>query len=304
MYDYIYEESLRRAKHKIWLFSDLQQGDPVKAHECMEINMRDFNALGCPADMMWYLGDTVQGTNVEHLEEMCDMHEKAFVSTGLPLCYVAGNHDFDYIKNGGGDRNFFHDMVKKHPDWYCAEDIYTPYYKIKLGNYTVYFICDHVAPDFSWYSSHGMIHGKAEDYPFYPLLDKLKDEIAAEEGPVITASHYAFAGGTREAPIFNEHILPLPQNVKLHFYGHAHIGDFYWALPSPYKRISWVDMHDIPQINVSSFEHVRGHKCRSVFLHIYEDDSCGLFFRNHDDGVFTECYFPAKYNYPHQEGRQ
>lgn len=302
MLDYIYEESLRRAKHKIWIFSDLQQRYPDKARECMEINMRDFEKLGRPADMMWYLGDAVESADVDNLNEMCLMQEKEFVATGLPLCYAAGNHDFDYMRTGG-DRNLFYDTVKRHPDWYCVKDLSYPYYKIKLGNYTVYFLSDHTAPDFSWNTSHGQIHGDAEAYPHYELLLRLKDEMAAEEGPVIIASHYSFAGGSREAPALDKYILPLPQNVKLHFYGHAHIGDFINAVPSPYKRITWVDMHDIPQINVSSFEHIRGHKCRSVFLHIYEDDSCGIFFRNHDDGIFTECYFPAKENYPHRERR-
>lgn len=266
----------------------------------MEINIRDFKNMGCPADMMWYLGDTVQGADYNHLTEMCDMHEKAFTPLNIPLCYVAGNHDLDYIRNGG-DRICFYDMVKKHPDWYCAPDISTPYYKIKVGNYTVYFLTDHIAADFSWCAVHGSVHGdKAENYPHFKLLENLKNEMAAENGPVITASHYSFAGGSRASKLFDEHILPMPQNVKLHFYGHAHIGDFYWAGESPYRRISWVDLHDIPQINVSSFEHVRGHKCRSVFLHIYDDDSCGIFFRNHDDGIFTECYFPADYNYPYE----
>ena len=30
MYQYIYEESVRRAKHKIWILSDLQQKDPER----------------------------------------------------------------------------------------------------------------------------------------------------------------------------------------------------------------------------------------------------------------------------------
>lgn len=30
---------------------------------------------------------------------------------------------------------------------------------------------------------------------------------------------------------------------------------------------------------------------------INDGDSFGIFFRNHDDGIFTECYFPSKNNY-------
>ena len=93
-------------------------------------------------------------------------------------------------------------------------------------------------------------------------------------------------------------IFPLPKNVKIHFYGHAHIGDYIYAEKDAYRRISWVDWHDIPQIEVSSFEHIRGNTCRSVLLHIYEDDTFGIFFRDHDNHIFTECYFPAKKQYP------
>ena len=35
MYDYIYHESLKRAKHKVWIFSDLQQENPRNAKECL-----------------------------------------------------------------------------------------------------------------------------------------------------------------------------------------------------------------------------------------------------------------------------
>ena len=97
-------------------------------------------------------------------------------------------------------------------------------------------------------------------------------------------------------------LFPLPENLKIHFYGHAHIGDFVWAKKDAYRRICWTDWHDIPQINVSSYEHIRGQKCRSVFLHIYEDNSFGIFFRNHDDHEFSEVYFPAKGNMKAFEG--
>ena len=59
-----------------------------------------------------------------------------------------------------------------------------------------------------------------------------------------------------------------------------------------------MDYHDIPQLNVSSFENVRGDKCRSVLLHIYEDGQMGVFWRTHDDHRFCEAYFPADLRYP------
>ena len=59
-----------------------------------------------------------------------------------------------------------------------------------------------------------------------------------------------------------------------------------------------MDWHDVPQIDVSSFENIRGEHCRSVLLHIYEDGNMGVFFRDHDRHRFTEAYFPSGENGP------
>ena len=306
MYDYIYEESLKRAKHKIWIMSDLQQGNPDNAKECMDISMADFEQLGSPADMIWYLGDSVEGKTFDHLVKMCAMQEEAFSKTGLPLCYALGNHDLDYMKAesqiGKAPCIPFYEMVKNHKGWYTTASYTDPYFKLPLGDFTVYFFSDHVAEDKEWWTTHGVIHGNKEAYPYHDMFEKIREEMHAEAGPVITVSHYAYLGGNRESQLQSE-VLPLPDNVKIHFYGHAHIGDFFWAKKDAYRRISWVDWHDIAQINVSSFEHIRGKKCRSVFLHIYEDHSMGIFFRNHDDREFSEVYFPAKNNYEQKFSR-
>ena len=301
MYDYLYEESLRRAKHRVWILSDLQQRDPDKARECLEVSMADFAAMGQPADMIWYLGDSVEGDTRAHLTAMVDMQEEAFGATGLPLCYVAGNHDFDYTLNNGEPTPYipFVDMVRRHPGWHTIAADSDWYYTLPLGEHTVYFFSDHIAPDRSWWAFHGGVHGDQEAYPHWGEFEEVRAAMAAAPGPVITVSHYSFAGGNRESPFLSK-LMPLPETVKLHFYGHAHIGDFDWAREHAYRRICWVNWHDIPQINVSSFEHIRGRVCRSVFLHIYEDNSYGIFFRDHDHGVFSECYLPAKVQYPHK----
>ena len=301
MYDYIYQESLKRAKHKIWILSDLQQSNPDYAKECLDISMADYEQMGRPADMIWYLGDSVEGNDREHLLKMCAMQEEAFGKTGLPLCYTMGNHDMDYARTQTDSAKPylpFYEMVKRHEGWYTAPACDCPYFKVPLGDFVIYFFCEHIAEDKSWWT-HGFVLGKKENYPNQPLFERIREEMARENKPIITASHHSFLGGNRESELFSS-ILPLPENVKIHFYGHAHIGDYDWAKENAYRRIAWVDWHDIPQINVSSFEHIRGKKCRSVFLHIYEDNSFGIFFRNHDDHVFSECYFPAKENFPHR----
>ncbi len=298
MYDYIYEESLKRAKHKIWIFSDLQQADPSKAKECLDVSMEDFRLLNSPADMIWCLGDMIEGVDKTRLQKLCDYIEKALESTSLPVCYVAGNHELDCMRHDESEVIPFYEVVKKHKNWYCADDIDVPYFKVYLGDFAFYFFTDHIAKDKSWDTTHGNIHGDTESYPYLEFFKNVRDEIEKEDRPVITASHYAFLGGSRHSNLFTN-ILPLPSNVKLHFFGHAHIGDFVWAGNNPYQRISFINGHDIPQMNVSSFEHIRGLKCRSVFLHIYEDNSFGIFFRNHDDHEFTECYFPSRNRFPH-----
>lgn len=228
------------------------------------------------------------------------MQEKKFEELGVPICYCLGNHDLQYATSNcvNDDSVFlpFYDIVKRHKNWHTIENFSQPYFKVPLGRYMVYFLSDHIAEDKSWYSIHGRIFDENNKYPHIETYKKIKSEISREQGPVILAAHYSFLGGNRPSKLF-DNLLPLPQNVKIHFYGHAHIGDYDWAKENAYRRISWVDWHDIPQINVSSFEHIRGDKCRSIFLHIYEDDSFGIFFRNHDDGIFTECYFPSKNNY-------
>ncbi len=304
MYEYIYRESLKRAKHKIWIFSDLQQAEPKNAKKCLDTCMKDYIALGEKSDMIWFLGDCVEGTDRKKLDTMCTYLEDAFEKLNIPVCFVAGNHDLDYERygEGGKDRIYipFYETAKRHPGWYKQADVDEPYFKVQLGDFKFYFFTDHIAKDKVWNTTHGVIHGEKRRYSNMDKLRKIKEEIEGEKCPVITASHYSFAGGSRASELFNN-ILPLPENVKIHFYGHAHIGDFDWAGDSPYQRISWVKMHDIPQINVSSFENIRGRKCRSVFLHIYEDNSLGIFFRNHDDGVFSECYFPSKTNEIHKD---
>lgn len=296
MYFYIYKESVKRAKHKIWILSDLQQREPTYARECLAISMADFESMGAPADMIWYLGDSVEGTNREHLLAMCQMQEKAFDRTGLPLCYVMGNHELDYNRVTEHEQETvflpFYEIVRAHKGWHTTNVYTDPYFKMSIGDFKVYFFSDHIAEDKSWMTSWGNIQGK-EYYPHEGIMQQIREEMEQESSPIITAAHYSFYGGNRASEHLST-LLPLPHQVRIHFYGHAHIGDYAWAKKDAYRRIAWVDWHDIPQINVSSFEHIRGKFCRSVFLHIYEDHSFGIFFRNHDAREFSEVYFPAK----------
>ena len=143
-------------------------------------------------------------------------------------------------------------------------------------------------------STHNRISFGKEYYPYGDdHFAGIRKEIVNHLGPVITAGHCAFPGGNRDTYLTGK-IQPLPLNVRLHLYGHSHIGEYSCPQERAFCQISWIDWQDIPQIDVASFENYRGSFCRSVFLQIYEDDSLGVFFRNHDAHTFVSAFFPAK----------
>lgn len=299
MYQQLYELCKPKAKHTVWVFSDLQQSTLENAKKCMDVCMEDYARLGCPAQQIWCLGDAVQGTDLDQLYQMTKLQEDAFSRLNIPLYYATGNHDYDYAsfrakQSGAPIQLPFYEMVQSHSGWFTTQNMDDPYFAGGIGSWKVFFFCDHISPDNSWLSTHNSIRYGQELYP-YPqsYWDEVRRQIAAAGDRVITAAHCAFPGGNRETEILGM-LQPLPQNVKLHLYGHAHIGEYAWPKQDVFRRISWIDWQDIPQIDVASFENIRGSFCRSVLLHIYEDDSLGIFFRNHDAHCFTEAYFPAK----------
>lgn len=298
MYQQLYDLCKQKAKHIVWVFSDLQQSNLENARQCIDICMEDYHLLGCPAEQIWCLGDAVQGTDLAQLYEMTKLQENAFASLGIPLYYATGNHDYDYASFSAKQRGAaielpFYEMVRSHSGWFTTPDMDQPYFTGSIGNFKTFF-CDHISPDNSWLSTHNSIRYGHEVYPYgQAYWDGVRSEIAAAGDHVITAAHCAFPGGNRETEILGK-IQPLPRNVRLHLYGHAHIGEYSWPKQDVFRRISWIDWQDIPQIDVASFENIRGSFCRSIILHIYEDNSLGIFFRNHDAHCFTEAYFPAK----------
>ena len=300
MFDELYRESLSRAAHKVWILSDLQQGLPENTRRCLDAGISDFELLGRPAEQIWYLGDAVEGADAARLEAMCRLQEEAFAQLGLPLCYATGNHDYDYASAHRGQPPWvpFYEMVRAHPGWQTAAGCEDFYFRTRIGETAVYFLCDHVSGDGRWCVTHSGFRWGREEYPYTEAdAQALRARMAAETGPIITCGHYGFSGCNRDHALMDR-LLPLPPGARIHFYGHSHIGDWKWGKKDTWRRICWVDWHDVPQIDVSSFENIRGRFCRSVFLHLYEDGSMGVFFRNHDEHRFTEAYFPAGENGP------
>ena len=271
-------------RHRVWVISDLQQSIPSEATRCLSTAVDDFRALDLPPEQIWYLGDAVEGSNLAHLDEMAAMQVRVLSSFGVPLRYVLGKHDFDFLrddKGATGHTAIFRDAVLKVPTWRTTESIESFYFLDSIGDYTVCFLSDHAHPQNRWASTHGEVHVDRSLYPHDAAAYRaLRDQLAAVRGPVITCSHYAFAGGNRPSPL-HDLMLPLPRNIRLHLYGHAHIGDATYAGKNLYRKIACVDDHPIVQCDIASLEDGRGSAIRSAVLEIYDDRSLGLYFRNH-----------------------
>jgi hypothetical protein len=226
----------------------------------------------------------VEGHRLELLEEMAAMQVEVLSRLNAPVRYVLGNHDFDHLRDTKFETRrhaIFRDAVARVPGWRTTETIEQFYFVDRIGPFAVVFLSDHAAADGRWYTTHGKVHGDWASYPYDArAYQRVRDEIGRIDGPVITCSHYAFSGGNRPSNLMDQ-MLPLPGNVRLHLYGHAHIGDAAWAGKDLYRKLACVDDHPIVQADIASLEDARGSAIRSAVLEIYEDQSLGLYFRNH-----------------------
>lgn len=277
--------------HRVWICSDLQQADPAHARHCMTLAVNDFQSLALPCDHIWYLGDAVEGHRLDLLSEMVQMQLSLLTPLNIPLRYVQGNHDFDPFQYDPAlpVTTPFWDAVKTVPTWKTTAHRSDFYFTDTLGPYLIVFFSDHTAADASWISTHGRIHRDAAKYPHTPdAYLALRDLIANSNRPVITAGHCPFAGGNRPSDLMSQ-MLPLPPNVRAHFYGHAHIGDHHWVKENVFRKIAYVHHQTIPQFDIASLENRRGNEIRSAFLEIYTDGTLGIFFRDHSQSRWAEA---------------
>lgn len=280
MINQVLARTAQSVRKRVWIFSDLQLQVPEESRRCFETAIQDYKHLNLPCDYIWYLGDATEGKNEDALREMCDMQIEGLKSLNVPVRYVMGNHEFDLLRSGVNRTPFF-EAATKVPGWKSIERIDDFYFFEHVGDYMVAFFSDHADAHGKWCTGNGEVRGNAEMYPYTRSSYEEVTEILSNcELPVLTVSHYAFEGGNRPSALLNQ-LLPLPANVKIHFHGHAHIGDQKWAGVDCHRQISTVVSQDIAQINVSSLENIRGSGIRSVFLEMYEDQRLGVFFRNH-----------------------
>jgi len=294
------KEALKpKVRKRIWLISDLQQHDPVKSEAGLRTALIDYRGLDMACDAIWYLGDAIEGTELPSLERMSELHVQYLQPLGTPLRYVMGNHDLDLFRNRlenqvpvQPERDFpFLQTLRSVPGWRTTDALEQFYFVEDLGDFAVVFFSDHACSQGSWWTTHGALRGDTEAYPHTgEAYREVREQIAAMGKPVITAAHYALAGGARPSELLNQ-LLPLPDNVRLHIHGHSHIGDRVWGGKDCFRKVACVDFQSIPQVNISSLENDRGSAVRSAFLEIYEDFTLGIWFRNHQEKTWEEAYF-------------
>lgn len=283
---------------RVWVFSDLQQALPEMAEECLDIALTDTRGIADTFTHLWCLGDAMEGNNLERIHRMVEMQVQRLGALDLPLRFVMGNHDLDCttkLEAGSAPVLPAWEAFRKVPGWKTTETFEDFYFTETLGEFLVVFLSDHVAPDNRWHATQQEVRGT--DPAAYPVplsaYQSLRDQMAAWPGPVVVAGHYAFPGGARGAPphgLLNR-LLPLPDNVRLALHGHAHTGDWPYGKEKTYQRIGWIDWHNVPQINVSSLDRTRGSQTRSVVLDLYTDGSLGVFFRDHEDKMWSDAFF-------------
>jgi calcineurin-like phosphoesterase family protein len=294
----LYDQSRETARHRIWVFSDLQQYDPALAEECLTLALDDMQTVGIDVTHLWYLGDATEGRDPEHTRRMTDLQVERLGGLNIPLRFVMGNHDLDATRNlspGTTPVLPAYDAFRQVPGWRTTKTPQDPAFTETLGDALVVFLSDHVSPENRWFATQQEIRGEVPgDYPHdLAVYRDLRQRMADWDGPVILAGHYAFPGGARGTPQGGplEGLLPLPENVKLILHGHSHIGDWLWGKKDAHQRLSWVDWHEVPQANISSLDRRRGSQTRSAVLHLQPDGTLALFFRDHEDGRWSDAFF-------------
>lgn len=290
--------SLRSPTARIWVFSDLQQVIPDMAEGCLNIALEDMRDLDLAPSAIWYLGDAMEGKDPERVKQMTQIQVKKLSALKIPLCFVMGNHDLDCttpLPAGSKPVLPAWEAFRNVPGWKTTPSFSDFYFTETYGDVLVVFLSDHLASDNRWIATQQEVRGsepEAYDIPMAAYRE-LREYIDAWKGPVILAGHYAFPGGARGAPEDGllTRLLPLPDTVKLALHGHAHTGDWPYGKNKTYQRIGWIDWHNIPQINVSSLDRTRGSQTRSVILDIYDDGTLGLFFRDHEDKIWSDAFF-------------
>lgn len=263
---------------RIWVHSDLQLAEPAQAKVILSTAVDDLLELGNALDAVWCLGDAHCGVNEAALQNVAAINIEQLQRLQAPVYYVMGNHETDVRRAQGTSRFPLYDLAANNSDWHTAA-LDEFYFCAEFNGFLVVFMGDHAAPDGSWWTSSGYVNG--DGYPYsLDSYEKLRNLMHDYDGPVIIASHYAFPGGQRPNDLMKQ-LLPLPENVRLHLHGHAHIGDLVWNKEHPWQRENPITGHTQKQLNISALESLRSPGSHSALLELQLDGSVALRIRCH-----------------------
>lgn len=241
----------------VWIISDIHIRSADEAQLILGRATADMKSLDLPLEAVWCLGDMLEGSDLARLETAAREARTILEAMDLPIWYLMGNHDMDLRRVRQIERYPFYERVAGRPGWHTTRQLRDPCFHADWAGYRVYFLGDHSAGDATWFTSHGSPAGMADRYPYVPdYFRNLRQEMASVGRGVLIASHYAFPGGQRPGAL-HDALLPLPDTVRGHFYGHAHIGDPVWNRDATWQRRFQVRGQEIPEVNVSALESSR-----------------------------------------------
>jgi hypothetical protein len=271
----------------IWVHSDLQLGNPELAEKVFTAAVDDVLSLGLKLDAAACLGDALVGKVLPSLEAVAQVCIRQMARLNIPVCYVLGNHEQD-LRRDGPLRWPLYELAQQNPNWHVLTKLDDFFFARKICGTLVVFMGDHAGQ--TWLSTHGTIQGEKEAYPYSPAdYQALRDAIAKYPGPVVTLSHYAYPGGQRPSAL-QGHMLPLPNNVWTHLYGHAHIGDLVHNKERPYQRDNPIDGQPLRQFNISALETARSAGSHSAFLKFDNGEPVEIRIRCHQQKQWTETF--------------
>lgn len=274
---------------RVWIHSDLQLAEPERAREVFTAAIDDLLELDLDLGAAWCLGDALCGRDEAALDEVAEACIEQLDRLDVPTCYVLGNHELD-LKNSGCNRYPLHERAVAHPRWHTIDTIEDFYFARSFFGTPVVFMGDHAAADGRWWVQHGKLQGEVEAYPHTPeAYAALHRMIADHPGPVITAGHQSYPGGQRPSPQMGQ-LLPLPENLRLHVYGHAHIGDHVHNKERPYQRDNPIDGQALRQFNISALETRRTEGSHSAILEFGPEGPTTLRIRCHLERRWTETF--------------
>jgi len=293
----LYQQSHETAAHRIWVFSDLQQSDPALAESCLDLALVDMRRVGMAFSHLWYLGDATEGRDPKRTLRMTAMQVEKLGALDIPLRFVMGNHDLDLTTqqpSGISPVLTTYDTFRRVPGWRTTDSPTDFAFTEVYGDVLVVFLSDHVSPENRWFATQQELRGEFPgEHPHgLEAYQALRRQMAEWPGPVLIAGHYAFPGGARGTPEGGpqERLLPLPENVKLILHGHSHLGDWKWGKEKASHRLSGVNWHRVHQANISSLDRRRGSQTRSAVLHLQPGGGVALFFRDHEDGCWSDVF--------------